>query len=508
LLRLIVPLAVEEIFANAGMSVVERSLIRALLETRRVQLRLLSYGNEEQQERLAEACRSLNAGTLLEIVPFNPMDGPEVLDGMDGMMLHGLSPAFFEWLLANGVTRRLPLIQHIHSFYLIDFEIQALSALWTGWHHWPPARWVAPSSCTARRARSLKGFPLAADVTFPSVSVIPHGVYFEEQSRGSRRRGREILQARDREIVILSLNRLSPEKCDYHQLVRAFHELERSAPPVALRLALVGGLAPDDVDYVRQIHANLNELSLSQKTIIIVHLDERDKPDVLAGADLFVSIACNPQESFGVALLEAQAAGLPLIATDWNGYKEVVSPFYHGKLVPTLASNEHAREANWRHLSEACAPDFVVLLELMQRFVADPDLRREAAESGRRHAQTFTWTETTRRLLELWAEVTKAHGSFSAAARFEDTEPWYAKSPVDGMATVYAEPNIALDITSPKVAGLRGLHLPGQLYALLSDEGRRMITVDQWRTASGLAAGSADRLLLEAVRKGVLAIGM
>jgi glycosyltransferase involved in cell wall biosynthesis len=362
--------------------------------------------------------------------------------------------------------------------------------------------------CTARRARSLKSCARAGEVTFPDVSVIPHGVFIEEQSGGSRRRGREILGAREREIVILSLNRLSPEKCDYHQLVRAFHELEKSAPAAALRLALVGGLAPDDVDYVRRIHAAVHELSLSDKTIIIVHLDERDKPDVLAGADLFVSIACNPQESFGVALLEAQAAGLPLIATDWNGYREVVSPFYHDKLVPTLASNEHAREANWRQLSDACAPDYSVLLELMQRFVADADLRTKAAGSGRRHVQAFTWTDTTRRLLELWSEVTKPHESRSAARCFSDDETWCAQSPVDGMATIYTEPDIVLDVTSHKEVRLDGLHLPSRLHAFLSDEGRRKITVDEWRTASGLAAGSADRLLLQAVRKGVLAIHM
>ena len=55
-----------------------------------------------------------------------------------------------------------------------------------------------------------------------------------------------------------------------------------------------------------------------------------------ASADLFLSLVDNPQETFGLAPVEAMAAGIPVIG-DWDGYRFTVSDGVEGFRIPTLA---------------------------------------------------------------------------------------------------------------------------------------------------------------------------
>ena len=50
----------------------------------------------------------------------------------------------------------------------------------------------------------------------------------------------------------------------------------------------------------------------------------RVKADLLAAADILVAPTDNTQETFGLSLLEAQSAGLPVVASRFDGYKDLV----------------------------------------------------------------------------------------------------------------------------------------------------------------------------------------
>ena len=56
-----------------------------------------------------------------------------------------------------------------------------------------------------------------------------------------------------------------------------------------------------------------------------------------ASADIFLSLVDNPQETFGLSPVEAMAAGVPVVVSDWDGYRYTVSDGVEGFLVPTLA---------------------------------------------------------------------------------------------------------------------------------------------------------------------------
>ena len=64
-------------------------------------------------------------------------------------------------------------------------------------------------------------------------------------------------------------------------------------------------------------------------------VSEEIKHQALAAADIAVSLVDNPQETFGLAVAEAMAAGVPLVVSDWNGYRDLVRNGMDGFRVPT-----------------------------------------------------------------------------------------------------------------------------------------------------------------------------
>jgi phosphatidylinositol alpha-mannosyltransferase len=104
-------------------------------------------------------------------------------------------------------------------------------------------------------------------------------------------------------------------------------------------------------------------------------------PGYHAACEVFVSPAVG-QESFGVALVEAMAAGLPVVATDIPGYREVVTDGVEGLLVPPRDP-------------EALAAGLVRVLQ-------EPELGRRLGEAGRARARAFDWPIVIDRLEELY----------------------------------------------------------------------------------------------------------
>jgi phosphatidylinositol alpha-mannosyltransferase len=109
--------------------------------------------------------------------------------------------------------------------------------------------------------------------------------------------------------------------------------------------------------------------------------------EVLASLYRSASIFCSPAtggESFGSVLLEAMAAGVPVVASDIEGYREVVTHGKQGLLVPPCDE---------RALANA-------ICSLLQ----DAKLRREMGEAGQVWAQHFSWPRVAERILLFYEE--------------------------------------------------------------------------------------------------------
>lgn len=130
------------------------------------------------------------------------------------------------------------------------------------------------------------------------------------------------------------------------------------------------------------IETRVRELGLDRR----IHLLGRreDVPDLLAGVDGVVSASFT--EALPTSLVEAAACGLPVVATDAGGTRDVVLDGETGRVVPVGDVPALARE--------------------LSRLLSDPGARAAYGEAARRRAeQTFSMQTWTRALHDLYAEL-------------------------------------------------------------------------------------------------------
>jgi phosphatidylinositol alpha-mannosyltransferase len=179
---------------------------------------------------------------------------------------------------------------------------------------------------------------------------------------------------------ILWVNRLDPQK-GFGVLLEAFQRLPSSFDDV--RLVVVGD--GKDRDELRSLPELVRLRVLHLGTVAHDLL-----PAYHAAANLSVSAAVG-QESFGIVLVEAMAAGLPVICTDIPGYREVVRDGIDGLLVPPN--------------------DPAALADAIAKVLSDRELASSLAEAGRVRAAEFSWDAVLPRLEAVYERVIAPGGA-------------------------------------------------------------------------------------------------
>ena len=137
-------------------------------------------------------------------------------------------------------------------------------------------------------------------------------------------------------------------------------------------------------------------------------------------SDLFVSLADNPQETFGITPLEAMAAGLACLVSDWDGYRDtVVAPGEAeeatGVRIPTRMQQGLGTPEALSLLNEAMGEP-MALGRVSQGIAVDPEILRKNLEElikapARREAMGAAGRDRIRRLydwkilIESWREL-------------------------------------------------------------------------------------------------------
>jgi phosphatidyl-myo-inositol alpha-mannosyltransferase len=114
------------------------------------------------------------------------------------------------------------------------------------------------------------------------------------------------------------------------------------------------------------------------------YVPSEDLPRYYQACDVF----CAPntgQESFGIVLLEAMAAGAPIVASDIPGYRDVISDGLQGVLV------EPQKPA--------------AIADAVWRLLADPELRASMRHAGQKKAEAYDWPRVAAQVLDYYAEV-------------------------------------------------------------------------------------------------------
>jgi glycosyltransferase involved in cell wall biosynthesis len=228
-------------------------------------------------------------------------------------------------------------------------------------------------------------------------------------ARGDRAAARRRLQIPEEAVALLVLGRITPtQKMDLAPLLKAFaqHILPRAQQPVVLVLAGGGSDAE-----VRLLNEMIDAYGIRPQTRVHANFLQRTKADLLAGADVLLSPVDNTQETFGLSLLEAQAAGLPVVASRFDGYKDLVREGVDGYLIETSWCEADpvdelfdVMDPNVAQLmqGQSVAVDMPQLAERVLTLVDDADRRRRMGAEGRAKVDRVYRFSAVIRQYEAW----------------------------------------------------------------------------------------------------------
>ena len=236
---------------------------------------------------------------------------------------------------------------------------------------------VAPS-------RAIADEMLKAGFSAETIHGITNGVSIPLPVSGVQRSAARValaevnpdLAVRESAAVVVYTGRLHQAK-GLHELIRAWPHVLQSHPDA--RLWLVGEGPERD-----RLFQTINDLEMRPFVSMPGAFD--DVQEVLQAADLYVLPSY--EEGMSIALLEAMAAGIPVVATDIPGNRAIITPNVQGRLVPPR---------NVQALSQAiCAA------------LADPHSARGLAQAAREHVRNeFSLEKSARAHLALFDRLSQ-----------------------------------------------------------------------------------------------------
>jgi D-inositol-3-phosphate glycosyltransferase len=264
---------------------------------------------------------------------------------------------------------------------------------------------------TGRRLERITGRQFSFAGRLP---VIPYGVDTEVFRPRDARDVRRQLGLPDDRVIALCFGRFSvADKMDLLPLLDAWRVVSARVSPEPLLI-----LAGEDRRFGYAGKAQSAAVSAGLQTSVRVWRNppEAAKPLLYSAADLFVSLSDSIQETFGVTITEALASQLPVICSDWNGYRDLVADEECGYRIPTYwadSSSEIDRLSPvslWQDdhfaLAQSVAVDRECLTRRLLEVVGSPRLRRRLGLAARRYAETrLSWGVIVRQLEELTQEL-------------------------------------------------------------------------------------------------------
>ena len=366
------------------------------------------------------------------------------------------------WLRADGISSRFSLTGVTHT--LCSHRVmQGLEQLVTS----PLEPWDA-LVCTSRSALNVVQEAMACmherlEKRFqqtlippksPQLPLIPLGINpepFHWRGRFATRQeqrlhARQQLGLSPKARVVLFLGRLSfHSKAHPLPLYRALDRLSADHDLVLLECGHI--FNADIAEAYDQLVRRFPRLKL-RRLGGLTAATENDKKLALAAADLFCSPADNLQETFGLSVLEAMASSLPVVASDWNGYRDLVLHGSTGWLVPcrdllqmqaqpaaldrrfNLGLQDYDSTVGLRSLGVVLDHD--ALEKALSDLLAAPERCAAMGEAGRlRIESVFAWRVVSEQYRELWSELNERRAT---ARQQGDSHPW----PVAHAARLFA----------------------------------------------------------------------
>ncbi len=218
---------------------------------------------------------------------------------------------------------------------------------------------------------------------YPDKKVVhlPNGVdpkmFSDGDGKGFRQKHQIPLDA----YVLLTVGRIDPQKNQFF-LIKQFMDICALKPEA--HLLVIGHVT--NSSYYNEIVSYVSKSGLENRVTVIPGLDvnSSDLTNAYHSADVFVLPSIH--EPFGIVILEAWAAGLPVIASRVGGIPSFVAHLSDGILFDSNKATS--------------------LLSAVKNIIDNPDATKEMAISGRKKAVTeYSWGVITRRLVIIYEEA-------------------------------------------------------------------------------------------------------
>ncbi len=317
--------------------------------------------------------------------------------------------------LRNKFSREIfPITGTIHSLSYSDFGTSFLRHLWPGntardsivCTSRPGMQAVDNFFGWLRRSYSLD----EAQFPAPGLNRIPLAVDTDE-----------LVPAEDAQldgpVRLLVFGRISHHsKMDLLPLVRALHRLVSDGMDTCCIELILAGWAEDKDDFLPTFKDYVANVGIP--LTIKLRPTEAEKIELFQSADIFISIADNPQETFGITLVEAGAFGLPTIASEYDGYRDIIEHGETGLLVPTIGpdTTEDIDQLapvtfdNQYHLllAQRTAVEIPALALALKTLIDSPEMRHRMGEAARRRVlANYNWQTVIKQYISLWDDLWK-----------------------------------------------------------------------------------------------------
>lgn len=271
----------------------------------------------------------------------------------------------------------------------------------------------------------------------PQLPVIALGVDCPafEPKIGQRDVARTKLELNKNEVAFLFSGRLSfHAKANPAPMYQALEQAAKNSSVVCIE----AGVFPNDA-IRKSFLAAQKVLAPSVRFIWVDGQDEQRYRLAWQGADVFVSLSDNIQETFGLTPVEAMAAGMPVIVSDWNGYKDTIRDGVDGFRVPScLPPAGVGADLAMRHALSLDTYDFYIgrtslattidpeaLAKACTELALQPELRASMGAAGLARAQLeFDWPV----ILEKYAQLAKELDQIRMAAGIQSPQAWAQRS--------------------------------------------------------------------------------
>jgi glycosyltransferase involved in cell wall biosynthesis len=188
---------------------------------------------------------------------------------------------------------------------------------------------------------------------------------------------------------------------------------------IKIRLTIAGS---DNSGYSEVLLKKAKELGFLEDQIQIeINISEERKRVLYGKSDIFLAPSNNTQETFGLTILEANAAGLPVIAYDWSGYRSLIRDGENGFLIPTALKPRGTMAPyqydaiNQLHFSSCVEVDRFQFETKLLVLITNEIFRKQMSETAFKVAESYDWKHIIPEFISLWERLL-GRASYSVSA--------------------------------------------------------------------------------------------